>query len=248
MEEIKRDTLKGEELEDKKELVPVKDVKDLDFLRKYYPEKFFENYKLSKQQVQELVAKVSTYSTGLYGPIAVVCAGPKCTLRGSCPLDKSGVAPVGHPCPLELMAAEHLTKQYITALKIDVNNQEEMDKVRELVECDIYDKFRTEAVLNKAMTAFEEESERFDPTSGQVIERRKEVAKALDVKFRFKKRRDQIMNDLLGTRQIKAKYKIKKESDPSKVMSALIHKLEEAEIVEDTKKDTKDDIKKEDES
>lgn len=232
MEIINNDTMTNKELEDKKELIPLKNIKELDFLKKYYPPDFFENYKLPKEKLQELIFEVSKYATDLLGPIAVMCAGPKCGLKQNCPLEKKGIAPVGYPCPLEQVAIEQLTIQYVKTLNIDVDNKEEMDKVRELVECDIFDKFRTEAILNKEMTAFQEDAERFDPYSGQVIERKKEIAKAIDVKFKFKKRKDQIMEEFLATRKAKARFQTKREDDPTKKLGNLIGKLEEAEVIE----------------
>jgi len=205
--------------------------KELDFLKDYFPEDYFNNYVIPKENQKKLLIQLENITNSLYGGIPVICAGPKCEMKHICPFDKQGIAPVGYSCPLERIFLEKTIREYIESESLNTSNKDEMEKARELAECDLYIKFRTPAILSKKATAFQELSKRYHPETGQLIEEKTEVSKALEVRMKMTKRRDQILEELVSTRKGKLKHKlIKPGDDPAKAAARLLKKLQELKI------------------
>jgi len=225
--------------------MPISGCKELDFLKDYFPEDYFDNYMIPKENQKKLLSQLDNITNSLYGGIPIICAGPKCEMRHICPFDKQGIAPVGYSCPLERIFLEKTIREYIQSESLNMNNKDEMEKARELAECDLYIKFRTPAILSKKATAFQELSKRYHPETGQLIEEKTEVSKALEVRMKMTKRRDQILEELVSTRKGKLKHKlIKPGEDYATAAARLLKKLTdvkienaEFEIVEEDKDD-----------
>lgn len=211
--------------------IPISGCKDLSFLKDYFPEEFFDNYMIPEENQRKLLVQLDNITSSLYGGIPIICSGPKCEMRHICPFDKQGIAPVGYSCPLERIFLEKTIKEYVQSESLNVNNKDEMEKARELAECDLYIKFRTPAILSKSPISFQEIAKRYHPETGQLIEEKTEVSKALEVRMKMTKRRDQILEELVSTRKGKLKHKlIKPGDDPAKAAAALLKKLQEATI------------------
>ena len=224
--------------------MPVSGCKELSFLKDYFPEDYFDNYAIPKENQQKLLVQLDNITNSLYGGIPVICAGPKCEMRHICPFDKQGIAPVGYQCPLERIFLEKTIREYVESESLNTSNKDEMEKARELAECDLYIKFRTPAILSKDPTAFQEVARRYHPETGQLIEEKTEVSKALEVRMKMTKRRDQILEELVSTRKGKLKHKlIKPGEDYATTAAKLLKKLSNAKI-----KDTEFEIIEEDQN
>jgi len=227
------------------EKVPISGFTEFDFLKDYFPEKYFDNYVIPKENQRKLLIQLDNITSSLYGGIPVICAGPKCEMKHICPFDKQGIAPVGYQCPLERIFLEKAIRGYIESESLNMSNKDEMEKARELAECDLYIKFRTPAILAKNPTAFQEIARRYHPETGQLIEEKTEVSKAMDVRMKMTKRRDQILEELVSTRKGKLKHKlIRPGEDYATAAARLLKKLTnieikdtEFEIVEESKSD-----------
>ena len=225
--------------------VPISGCKELDFLKDYFPEDYFANYAIPKENQKKLLIQLDDITNSLYGGIPVICTGPKCEMRHICPFDKQGIAPVGYQCPLERIFLEKTIKEYVESESLNTNNKDEMEKARELAECDLYIKFRTPAILSKNPTSFQEVSKRYHPETGQLIEEKNEVSKALEVRMKMSKRRDQVLEELVSTRKGKLKHKlIKPGEDYATTAARLLKKLTnikikdaEFEVVDEDKND-----------
>lgn len=213
------------------EKIPVSGCKELDFLKDYFPEEYFDNYVIPKENQRKLLIQLENITNSLYGGIPVLCAGPKCEMKHICPFDKQGIAPVGYQCPLERIFLEKTIREYIDSESLNMSNKDEMEKARELAECDLYIKFRTPAVLAKNPTAFQEIARRYHPETGQLIEEKTEVSKAMEVRMKMTKRRDQILEELVSTRKGKLKHKlIKPGEDYATAAARLLKKLTSVKI------------------
>jgi len=234
--------------------VPISGCKELSFLKDYFPENYFDNYTIPKENQQKLLVQLDNITNSLYGGIPVICTGPKCEMRHICPFDRQGIAPAGYQCPLERLFLEKTIREYVESESLNTSNKDEMEKARELAECDLYIKFRTPAILSKNPTSFQEVAKRYHPETGQLIEEKIEVSKALEVRMKMTRRRDQILEELVSTRKGKLKHKlIKPGDDPAKAAARLLKRLQEAKISDvefeiiDEKEEPKEDEPKEDE-
>jgi len=142
-----------------------------------------------------------------------------------------GKVPVARKCPIEVELIAYWTAKYMDEFYVDPYNQYEVSMITELAELDIYD-YRCSMILSQ-------------PGSAELIQQivvgvdaegraiyNEDIHKAWELKERGKKRKDKILEALVGTR--KEKYKrdaaLKRRSvdDPSTQAAELKRKLDEA--------------------
>lgn len=134
-----------------------------------------------------------------------------------CPIQKSGVAPIGHACPIELMLIDQWEDDYINDLAVDKQSKVELDMVRDMIESDLID-WRASNELAKG-GLFDWNAIGMSEDGKPIY--RKEEAVAIGIKLKFKARKDRIREDLMATRKMRAKFGLAKTMDPSKFASAL---------------------------
>ena len=166
------------------------------------------------------------------------CAGENvCPFAEDCPLveiqRESGdvVVPVGRKCPIEKELIAYWAAKYMQSFDIDPNNQAEVSLVTELAELDIFD-YRASLILSRAENAemTQEIVVGVDP-EGRPISN-EEIHKAFEIKERVKKRKQAILESLVGTRkeQYKRDAALRKrtDKDPSTQAAELKRAIEEA--------------------
>jgi len=199
-------------------IVDVESIPALGHLRSVFPPGFFKNVQLTKKQILDLskdvVVTINTNKT-----LPIICTGAKCTIRHSCPFDKLGIAPVDNECALEVSSMLVWREQYITSLALDVNDKVVMDLVDELVEIEIFNRYRFPAILNSNIDGFQETIYRYSDKTGALVEKRNEVSKALLAKMAMSKRKEAILKELLATPKQKVQYKRGKKSDMSSTLA-----------------------------
>lgn len=212
------------------------DIPELIIFKELLPDQY-EELAMTKGQIFALLENItSTVQNNRTLPIK--CTGPECKIRHICPFDMMGIAPVGKECALERVSMDQWRAEYVQSMKIDYRDKVQMSLVDELVEIDIFNKYRFPAILSENVTAFQEKVNRFSDRNGQLIESRKEVAKAFEAKMMMAKRREVIMRELLATPKQKAQHKLLKTHDPSKEYADLSHKFnvimgaEDAQFIE----------------
>lgn len=158
-----------------------------------------------------------------------------CIYSASCPLVQENIVEnvIGAPCPIEESLIEIWKDAYVDALDINPENKIEMDRVNELIESDIVD-MRTSGMLSLGQM-IDDQPIGFD-RHGEVISRR-ELGVAVQAKMQFKERKDRIVKEFMATREMRAKYRLSRNVDPSTYTSNLLQQaskfardIEEAEF------------------
>jgi hypothetical protein len=169
---------------------------------------------------------------GAAAKVPLYCAGEKiCPFAQECPFVKIGKFPVGRKCPMEVELMSFWTARYMKEFKVDPENHSEVGMITELAEQDIYD-LRASIILSRPECAemTKDVVVGFDGEGKPIVS--KEVHKAWELKEKVKKRKQKILESLIGTRKEKYKrdaaLKRRSEKDPSTQAAALKKKLEKA--------------------
>lgn len=124
-----------------------------------------------------------------------------CEYAEVCPLEKENIAPVGQRCPIEMRAIEHLMRDFIESLDIDISNTAELLLVRDIIDQEIQ-LLRTTNIL--ALEHFIQENVvGVDAEGDPVMAKQLHLATALQDKVH--KRRAVIFKQLEATREAKSK-------------------------------------------
>jgi len=154
-----------------------------------------------------------------------------CAMEVRCPMQKSGIAPIGHNCPIELMLIDQWEIEYLEDLGVDKQSKIELDLVRDMIESDLMDWRTSNDIAANGM---------FDwnaigvTNEGKAIYK-KDEAISINIKLKFKARKDRLREDLMATRKVRARFGLTKSIDPSKLASSLqerYQKIKEAEVSE----------------
>jgi len=225
---------------DDNDIVDMSAYPSLTVFTKMFPEKFFDNLTLTKAELVAILEGVAlTVHTNRTLPI--ICLGCECPNKHICPLDKGGIAPLGNECPIERISMIEWRHQYIKSLGIDINDKIQSEMVDELVEIDIFNKFRFPAILSKSLVGFQEDVNTYSDKTGSLIQSRKEVSKAFEAKMAMARRREIILKELLATPMQKVKHKINKAHDLATDIMDLTAKAEVTIETIDNEKNTTDD-------
>lgn len=169
---------------------------------------------------------------GAAAKIPLMCGGANvCPFADQCPLVAIEKAPVGRFCPIETELISWWVARYMQEFEVDMENQSEVSLITELAELDIMD-YRCSMLLSKAENAeLTQEIVVGVDSEGRPISN-EEIHKAFEIKERVKKRKQAILESLVGTRkeQYKRDAALKKRSteDPSTIAADLKKKMDEA--------------------
>ena len=169
---------------------------------------------------------------GAAAKIPLMCGGASiCPFSDQCPLVPINKAPVGRYCPIETELVSWWVARYMQEFDVDMENQSEVSLITEMAELDIMD-YRCSMLLSKAENAeLTQDIVVGVDAQGNPISN-EEIHKAFDIKERVKKRKQAILESLVGTRkeQYKRDAALKKRSqeDPSTIAADLKKKMDEA--------------------
>jgi len=217
------------------QLIPIKEF-PIEAVRKlaknYFPVGFFDDYKITKKQGEELAKFLTKAKRGVQVYGALLCAGPKCRYASKCKLQKWGKAPLGADCPIELMLIDMWIADYCEALDISLHeldlpsNKLDRTLIVDLVLCDIKI-MRLEAELS--LHSFE--MTKYIKSGRDVVET-VEPSIALSALEKAHSRKDKLLKQLMGTREARAKAQAeasKSMKDVAQYMSDLVAKAEKAQ-------------------
>ena len=139
--------------------------------------------------------------TALFASIPLICRGENCRFAEICPLLAKNLAPVGKSCSIEMAAVQQFMSEYISELGVDPTNLVEVSMIRDIVDQEIQH-MRTTWLLS--MEDFIQENAIGISDSGEVIFR-KELHLAVEMQDRLHKRKKDLRNQLLATREARAK-------------------------------------------
>ena len=172
---------------------------------------------------------------GAAAKVPLYCGGEKiCPFAQECPFVEIAKVPVGRKCSIEVELMAFWTARYMSEFEVDPEHYSEVGMITELVELDIYD-LRASMILARPECAdmTKEVVVGVDGEGNPIIN--KEVHKAWELKERVKKRKQKILESLVGTRKEKYKrdvaLKRRSEIDPSTQAIELKRKLEKVRMV-----------------
>lgn len=187
----------------------------------FFPESWSDD---EKKRAVELVRPQKT-RTSMFSSIPMNCEATKCTFADTCPLLKENLAPKGNPCPIEMSIVAQFTAEYMEQLDVQSDNLVEVSMIRDLVDQEVQYIRKTKLL---AKEHFIQENIIGIDHEGQPI-MKKELHLAVELEDRLHKRRKDLRNQLLATREAKAKIG-QTQLDTAQAISDIIHKVQNIEI------------------
>lgn len=197
-------------------------MKEFESLR---PDLFFPDHWNDEQinKAIELVRPQKT-RTAMFSSIPMNCEAEKCVYASTCPLLKENVAPKNNPCPIEMSMVSQFTTEYLEQLDVNPNNLVEVSMVRDLVDQEVQYMRKTKLL---AKEHFIQENVIGIDQDGQPI-LKKELHLAVELEDKLHKRRKDLRNQLLATREAKARVG-QVQLDTAQAISEIINKVQSLE-------------------
>jgi hypothetical protein len=186
----------------------------------FFPEEWTEEQR--NMAIEEIKPKKTKHS--MFTAIPMSCQAAKCPFADTCPLMKVNLAPQGKPCPLEMAIVTQFTQQYMGELDVHPENLVEVSMVRDLVDQEVQYLRKTKLL---AKESFIQENVIGVDNDGQPI-MKKELHLAVDLEDKLHKRRKDLRNQLLATREAKAKAG-QAQLDSAQAISDIVSKIRNIE-------------------
>ena len=189
-----------------------------------FPDSWSES---DKVEAAELV-RPSRSKTNMFASIPMMCRGNKCPVAEICPLLQKGLNPSGKPCPIEMGIVKEFMLSIMNDLNVDPENLIEVSMVRDLVNQEIQ---KQRAVWKLSMEDFIQENVVGIDNSGEPIFK-KELHLAVDLEDRIHRRQKDLRNQLLATREARAKVG-QGNVDTTQAISKMIEAVREFDLEKD---------------
>lgn len=198
-------------------------MKDFESLRPdlFFPENWSEE---DKEKAVDLIRPQKT-RTSMFSSIPMNCEASKCVFASTCPLLVENLAPKGSPCPIEMSIVAQFTAEYMDQLDVVPDNLVEVSMVRDLVDQEVQYIRKTKLL---AKEHFIQENIVGIDNNGQPI-LKKELHLAVELEDKLHKRRKDLRNQLLATREAKAKIG-QTQLDTAQAISDIVSKVQNIEI------------------
>ncbi|CAB4143018.1 hypothetical protein UFOVP784_60 [uncultured Caudovirales phage] len=186
----------------------------------FFPEHWTDD---QKEKAVDLIRPQKTRST-MFSSIPMNCEAEKCIFATTCPLMKENLAPRNKPCPIEMSMVAQFTAEYLEQLEVNPNNLVEVSMVRDLVDQEVQYLRKTKLL---AKEHFVQENIIGVDQDGQPI-LKKELHLAVELEDKLHKRRKDLRNQLLATREAKAKVG-QVQLDTAQAISDIIGRVQAVE-------------------
>lgn len=198
-------------------------IKQFESLRPdfFFPEEWDED-QISK--ATDLVRPQRTRNS-MFASIPMRCESAKCLYASTCPLFAESLAPYGKPCPIEMSIVSQFTGEYMQQLDVSPDNLVEVSMVRDLVDQEVQYLRKTKLLAKEHF--IQENIVGIDSNTGEPI-LKKELHLAVELEDRLHKRRKDLRNQLLATREARAKVG-QVQLDTAQAISEIIHKVQNIE-------------------
>jgi hypothetical protein len=189
------------------------------------PDLFFPDHWTDdqKEKAVDLIRPQKTRSA-MFSSIPMNCEAEKCIFASTCPLMKENLAPKNKPCPIEMSMVAQFTSEYLEQLDVNPNNLVEVSMVRDLVDQEVQYLRKTKLL---AKEHFIQENIIGIDRDGQPI-LKKELHLAVELEDKLHKRRKDLRNQLLATREAKAKVG-QVQLDTAQAISDIIGRVQAVE-------------------
>ena len=198
-------------------------IKSFESLR---PDLFFPE-EWDQSQIDKAIELVRPQRTknAMFSSIPMRCESSKCVFASTCPLYAENLAPHGKPCPIEMSMVSQFTSEYMYQLEVSPDNLVEVSMVRDLVDQEVQYLRKTKLLAKEHF--IQENIVGIDPNSGEPI-MKKELHLAVELEDRLHKRRKDLRNQLLATREARAKVG-QVQLDTAQAISEIIEKVKNVE-------------------
>jgi hypothetical protein len=189
------------------------------------PDLFFPDHWTDdqKEKAVDLIRPQKTRSA-MFSSIPMNCEAEKCIFASTCPLMKENLAPKNKPCPIEMSMVAQFTAEYLEQLDVNPNNLVEVSMVRDVVDQEVQYLRKTKLL---AKEHFIQENIIGIDRDGQPI-LKKELHLAVELEDKLHKRRKDLRNQLLATREAKAKVG-QVQLDTAQAISDIIGRVQAVE-------------------
>lgn len=160
-----------------------------------------EEWSAEKKAIAANIVKSANTKTTMFASIPLKCHGPKCPFAAVCPLQQEGIAPISKPCPIEMNMVRTFMSEYMQDLGIDSDNLIEVSMIRDLINEEI---MQQRATWTLSMEHFIQDNVVGIDGDGKPI-MRKELHLAVEMKDKIARHKKDIRNQLLATREARAK-------------------------------------------
>ena len=198
-------------------------MKDFESIR---PDLFFPDHWTNdqKEKAVDLIKPQKTRNT-MFASIPMNCEAERCIFAETCPLLKEMLAPRGKPCPIEMAMVSQFTTEYLEQLDVNPNNLVEVSMVRDLVDQEVQYLRKTKLLAKEHFV--QENIIGVDGDGNPIM--KKELHLAVELEDKLHKRRKDLRNQLLATREAKAKVG-QVQLDTAQAISEIIGKVQSIEI------------------
>jgi len=198
-------------------------LKEFESLR---PDLFFPETWSTEQREQAVnLIRPQKTRTSMFSSIPMNCEASKCIFASTCPLHQENLAPKGNPCPIEMSIVAQFTVEYMEQLDVHPDNLVEVSMVRDLVDQEVQYIRKTKLLAKEHFV--QENIIGIDKDGNPIL--KKELHLAVELEDKLHKRRKDLRNQLLATREAKAKVG-QTQLDTAQAISDIIHKVQSIEI------------------
>lgn len=187
----------------------------------FFPEEWSDE---DKSKAVELIRPQKTRTT-MFSSIPMNCEAAKCIFASTCPLHKENLAPKGNPCPIEMSMVAQFTAEYMEQLEVHPENLVEVSMIRDLVDQEVQYLRKTKLLAKEHF--IQENIIGIDHDGNPIM--KKELHLAVELEDRLHKRRKDLRNQLLATREAKAKAG-QTQIDSAQAISDILYKVQSVQI------------------
>lgn len=162
----------------------------------------YKDIQFTPDQAKKVSMAMKAMSTGLTASIPLICTGPDCPFKATCPYMLANQPPIGRSCLVEKQLINYWTQQYVEEFQVNFNSPTELRMVAELAEFDIYELRITKYLAEKHPTLLQDVIS-VDKQGNEIANL--EISKAFDLKEKIKRNRMKVLEALMATRKDKVK-------------------------------------------
>lgn len=199
----------------------------LDALGDLRPDLFFpEGWSPEDKAKAVETIKPRNTRNAMFTAIPMKCHGPDCPFAESCPLLAQNLAPIKKPCPIEMAMVGQFMSEYMEELGVDPENLIEVSMIRDLVDQEVQYLRKTKILSQEH---FIMENVVGVDNDGQVI-MRKELHLAVELEDKLHKRKKDLRNQLLATREARARVG-QNTLDTAQTIANLLDSVRETQVI-----------------
>jgi hypothetical protein len=187
----------------------------------YFPDEWTDEER--DMVLEEL--RPSKTKTSMFSSIPMKCKARSCTFADTCPLQQKNIAPQGKPCPIEMAMIRQFTEDYITELNVDPNNLVEVSMIRDLVDQEV--QYIRKSKLLAKEDFIQENVIGISPQGEALMS--KQLHLAVDLEDKLHKRKRDLRNSLMATREARAKIG-QGNIDTAQALSTIFEEVRAVEI------------------